>query len=75
MDTIFIQGRKMNRTFNKGNFPNPKNYYKGILKSYANQLDNINDIPVENVSNILESKKIIEQVVNIYENGEHLKIK
>ncbi len=74
METIFIQNRKMNRTFNKGNFPSPKNYYVNILNSYDNAISGRENVEQENLSSMIESKKVLEKVVEIYDNGEHLSI-
>lgn len=74
METIFIQNRKMNRTFNKGNFPSPKNYYVDIINSYDNALSSPQNVKPEHLSSMIESKGVLEKVVEMYDKNEHLSL-
>ena len=74
MDTIFIQNRSQNRKYNKGNFPTPKNYYINILNSYDNAISGKENVEPEYLSSMIESRKVLQEVVDIYENKEHLSI-
>tara|TARA_Y100000310_G_C20434343_1_gene693000 strand:- start:31 stop:843 length:813 start_codon:yes stop_codon:yes gene_type:complete len=72
METTFVQDRSSNRKYNKGNFPSPKDYYQNILNTYNNMIGGQEYVDPMNMSSVHESKAIIEEVLKIYDVGDHL---
>ena len=67
LETTFIQGRKENRKWNKGNFPKPADYLDGVLKTYQHMMSNPQNIEEEVLMKILPCIKVIKKVIEKYE--------
>ena len=63
----FIQGRKENRKWNKGNFPKPADYLDGVLKTYQHMMINPQNIEEEVLMKILPCIPVIKKVIEKYE--------
>tara|TARA_R100000005_G_C4903857_1_gene144761 strand:- start:123 stop:695 length:573 start_codon:yes stop_codon:yes gene_type:complete len=66
LETTFIQGRKENRKWNKGNFPKPADYLDGVLKTYQNMMSNPQNVEQEVMMKILPCIPVIEKVIEKY---------
>ena len=74
MENIFIQNRNQNRHYNKGNWPTPRNYYSNILNTYDNSISGRETVDPNHLSSMIESKKVLEKVIEMYDNNEHLSL-
>ena len=66
LETTFVQGRKENRKWNKGNFPKPADYFDGILKAYQNMIDNPKNVDREALRAVMNCEPVIEKVIEKY---------
>lgn len=66
LETTFIQGTKTNRTWNKGNFPKPADYFDGVLKTYENMMSNPQNVEQDVMMSVVTSKPVVERVIEKY---------
>ena len=72
METTFVQDRSLNRKYNSGNFPTPRDYYQNILKTYDNMINGTQNVDPKVLASVHESKAILEEVIKLYDAGDHL---
>ena len=66
LENTFIQGRKENRKWNKGNFPKPADYFDGILKTYQNMINNPMSVDRRALTAAMTCEPVIEKVIEKY---------